>query len=260
MTRMTRREATGWIVWMAACALHLLVSDSRVLSAEQSGGGKVLVIGQVVSFENDRLVVREGKGTERALRLTGESGIRFVGFRGIGQPADSPQPGFGVKATVGDGDVVKGVLFTPPIPPLDEIPDKHKLTTSELFHIADQNMNGRVDYVEYSARIFQSYKHLPDRFPKRLDADGDDTLDLQEFTDSLALLDWWRLSRMSADEWVRSADKDNSGELNHEEARTVTGGAHGKFDKLFDRLDRDHSGGISTTELEPFLESNITGR
>lgn len=133
----------------------------------------------------------------------------------------------------------------------------HTLSAEELFKATDLNKNGQLDYVEYATRIFQSYKHLPDRFRSKMDTDKNDVLNLPEFTATLDNLDWWRLSRKSAEEWLNTADKDKNGQLEPEEAKTVTGTAHGKFDKLFEKLDKDKSGGLSASELQRHLDSEI---
>lgn len=41
----------------------------------------------------------------------------------------------------------------------------------------------------------------------------DDILDLQEFADSLELLEWWQLSRKTMEEWVKTFDKNTNGQL-----------------------------------------------
>lgn len=117
-----------------------------------------------------------------------------------------------------------------------------------------------MDYVEYATKIFQSYKHLPDRFQNKMDTDENGVLNLQEFAATLNNLDWWRLSRKTAEEWVNTADKNKNGQLEPDEAISVTGSAHGKFDKLFSKLDKDKSGGLSASELKAHLDSAIQGK
>lgn len=231
--------------------------------ADSEKADKDLAIGVIGSIEGDLITVQspENKDSKnsRTLRLPKDSKIEYVGFKGIGQTADSPKVGYSIKAGVAEGDTIKGMLLSPPIPALKQISDKHKLTPEELFKAADQNQNAKVDFVEYSNWIFQSYKHLPDRW-KKLDTNEDDVLDLPEFTNSLDQLEWWRTTRKAAADWVREADKDKSGELNPEETRSVTGSAHGKFDQLFTKLDKDKSGGITAAELQPFLDSALRGK
>ncbi len=262
MTKTLARRAATRVDWIITCTLSLRLLVSSAMGADADKEDKDLAIGTIARVESGRITVQkqEGKEGERTIRLTKDSTMQFVGFKGIGQPAEAPQTGFGVKAMVAAGDVVKSVIFTPAIPPLKHIPNKHKLTAPELFKASDQNKNERVDYVEYSTWIFQSYKHLPDRFISKLDTNHDDTLDLKEFTDSLGELDWWRVSRKSAQELVRDDDKDKSGDLNIEEIKALTRGAHGKLDQLFKKLDRDSSGAISPGELQPYLDSEILGK
>lgn len=239
--------------------LTLAANSSASAKSDESKEEKKLAIGIVIKVEKDKIVLRKaGKEGEEVFPLDKAPSFQFVGFKGLGQSPDAPQPGFGMKANVTKDGSIKSALFAPPIPELKKIPDRHKRTPAELFQIADENKNGQVDYVEYATWIFQSYKHLPDRYKSKLDKNGDDVMDPQEFTDSLDGLAWWTISRKSAEEWVTSADKDKSGGLNLEEAKTVTGGAHGKHDKVFAKLDRDKSGELSSAELQPYLESIIS--
>lgn len=239
--------------------LTLAAGASASAKSDESEDDKKLAIGIVAKVDKDKIVLRkEGKEGEVEFPFEKDPVFHFVGFKGIGQSPETPQPGFGMKANVTKDGRIKSALFSPPMPHLKKIPDRHKRTPTELFQIADQNKDGRVDYVEYATWIFQSYKHLPDRYKSKLDKNGDDVLDLEEFIDSLNELAWWKISRMSADEWVKRADKDKSGGLNLEEAKTVTGGAHGKHEKVFAKLDRDKSGELSSAELQPYLESIIS--
>lgn len=252
------------LTWTLILVTMLPTSIVQSKDAETEKDDKDLAIGVIGSIEGDSITVQspESKDSKnsRTLRLTKDSKIQYVGFKGSGQTADSPKVGYGVKAGVAQGDIIKGMILTPPIPALKQIPDKQKLTAEQLFKATDQNQNGQVDYVEYSNWIFQSYKHLPDRWGAKLDHNHDDILDLPEFTDSLAELPWWRTTRKTAAEWVSEADKDKSGELNMEETKSVTGSAHGKFEQLFTKLDNDKSGGISVSELQPFLDSALRGK
>ena len=72
-------------------------------------------------------------------------------------------------------------------------------------------------------------------------------------------LGWWRLSRKTPETWLKEADRNKSGELDLEELRGVIGSAHGKLDKVFAKLDKDRSGGISVGELTPYLNAEIAG-
>lgn len=247
-------------VTILLCSLSLQVITAEAKDTDKDD--KDLGIGTVASIEKDRITMHrsEGKGEDRTLRLTKDSKVQYVGFKGLGQSVKAPQPGYGIKARVAhDGTTINSAVLSPPVPHIIQIPGKEKLTPEELFKAADQNKNGRVDYVEYATWIFQSSKHLPDRWQK-LDKNNDDVLDLAEFTESLDELEWWRTTRKTAEDWVREADKDKSGELNMEETKSVTGSAHGKFDKLFSKLDKDKSGGVSAAELQPFLDSALRGK
>lgn len=264
MTTPTNLITRICLAWTLTLATMLPTSFVQAKDADLEKDDKDLAIGVIGSIEGDIITVRSPENKDnlnsRSLRLTKDSKIQYVGFKGSGQTADSPKVGYGVKAGVAQGDLIKGMILTPPIPTLEQIPDKQKLTAEELFKATDQNKNGQVDYVEYSNWIFQSYKHLPDRWGAKFDHNHDDILDLQEFTDSLTELPWWRTTRKTAAEWVREADKDKSGELNMEETKSVTGSAHGKFDQLFGKLDMDKSGSISVSELQPFLDSALRGK
>lgn len=221
---------------------------------------KDLAIGTVVRIEGKVIVFKTGKGEERSLTLIGEKWGSYVGFKGIGQTVTAPQVGFGIKANIAKGDTIKGALFSPALPSFEPIPGKHTLTAKQLFDITDKNANGEVDYLEYAARIFQSQKHLPDRYAEKFDLDKNDTMNLEEFTVSLDRLDWWRVSRKSLDEWMASTDKNRDGTLDSEEAKGVVIGSHGNYDTLFKRFDRDKSGGLSASELQKYLDSVINGK
>lgn len=242
------------------CSLSL--GQAAVQAKDTEKDDKDLGIGIIASIGKDRITLQEKEGGAegRTLVLSKGCKLQFVGFKGLGQIVSAPQQGYGIKARVAeDGSTINSAVFTPPVPHILQIPGKEKLSPGELLKAADQNKNGLVDYVEYSTWIFQSLKHLPDRWQK-LDTNGDDSLDLPEFTDSLDELDWWRTTRKTAVEWVRDADKDHSGELDKEETLSVTGGAHGKFDQLFAKLDKDKSGGITAAELQSFLDSALRGK
>lgn len=263
MTSTRLRITTAWIAGATAIALNLALTVSPAVCAEESEAGeKILLMGIVAKVEEGSLLIRKAKAgkEEQRIGLTADTRFGFVGFQGMGKPADKPTAGFAVKANLAPDNTAKFLLFSPDFPPLQEIPNKHKLTAAELFQKTDQNQDGKVDYLEYASKIFQSYKHLPDRYQSKFDTNGDDTLDLQEFTTSLDRLDWWRLSRKSAEEWVHWADKDKSGQLENEEAKTFIHAGHGDVNKLLAKLDRDKSGGISVSELETYLEANILGK
>lgn len=255
----THQQNRSVVCTFLGLALALAAGGSASAKSEASKEDKKLAIGIVTKIEKDKITLRkEGKDAEEVFPLDKEPSFSFVGFKGIGQAPEAPQPGFSIKANAAKDGTIKSALFSPPIPPLKKIPDRHKKSPEELFQIANVNKNSTVDFVEYATWIFQSYKHLPDRYKGKLDTNGDDVLDPKEFTESLNELSWWTISRKTADEWVQSADKDKSGGLNLEEAKEVTGGAHGKHDQVFKKLDRDKSGELSAAEVQPFLDSTIS--
>lgn len=95
-----------------------------------------------------------------------------------------------IKANVTSDNAASSILFSPDRPPLEEIPGKHILTMEQLFQAADLHGNGEINYLKYAGNVFQSYKHLPDRFQKKLDSNGDDTLNREEFSAAVELLEW----------------------------------------------------------------------
>ena len=244
--------------WLAVFALtaHARAADEKP--------EKNLQMGVVVKLDENSWALRTSKddGLERKIRITDRTKFSFVGFKGLGQNVDKPAVGFAVKVHLGQDDVAASVLLSPDYPPLKSIPNRHKLSAEELFKACDHNNDGRIDYVEYATSIFQSSKHLPDRWQNKskMDTNGDDTLDLKEFTQSLDELGWWRLSRRTPEAWLQGADQDKNGELNIEELKTVIGSAHGKLDQVFKKLDKNKSGGISVCELTPHLEAEIADR
>lgn len=249
------------VSWLAFFVIFTMTAIARAADEKPE---KNLQMGVVVKLDENNLTLRTYKndGLERKVRITERTKFSFVGFKGLGQNVGKPAAGFGVKAHLGQDDVADSVLLSPDYPPLKPIPNRHKLSAEELFNACDQNKDGRIDYVEYATSIFQSSKHLPDRWQNKskMDTNGDDTLDLKEFSQSLNELAWWRLSRHTPEAWLQGADQDKTGELNIEELKSVIGSAHGKLDQVFKKLDKNKSGGISVSELTPHLEAEIADR
>ncbi|MCB1275203.1 hypothetical protein [Prosthecobacter sp.] len=234
-----------------------LLTLSTTVRAATDDDEKDLAIGEIVRVEGNGMVVGK-KGEERTIQFPKDVKVAFVGFKGIGQPTDTPKAGYGIRAAISGGDTVKTATIVPAVPPLEQIPDKHKRTAAELFKVTDENQNGAVDYVEYSHRIEQSFKHMPANFP-RMDKDGDDVLNLEEFTASLDHLDWWVFSRKPAEEWVRIADIDKSGEIEEKELGEIIFGHHTDFAKNIRELDLDKSGGLSAVEFQGYMDRKILG-
>lgn len=254
---MIRRS--GYII---AFALMVLLTTSPAVRADDGDGEKNLFMGIVTQVAADHIVARPaGKdGEERTLRITPETKFDFVGFQGIGKPTDKPGVGFAFKASLAKGDVAKSILFSPNYPSRKSPENRHKMKPEELFKATDLNSNGNVDFVEYGSVIFQSYKHYPDRFRKKLDQNHDDVLDFKEFANSLELLEWWRLSRKTTEDWVKASDKNSNGQLEQEELRALIGDAHGKLEQLFAKLDKDKSNGLSAKELQAYMNEAIAGK
>lgn len=241
------------LVFLAYC----MTAATTFAQGNSNGPKSPVVVGHVLSANEDAVVVQQsGTDHQRKLTITAKTKIVFVGFKGTGKPTDVPKKGFGVKAKVSTGDVLKSIHYTPPLPANREIKDRQKLTEAELFRAADLNRNDKVDYIEFSISIHRSEKHGPDHFPN-LDKDGDDTLGFKEFQQALTSIDWWRLSRKSAEEWMRTSDRDGNSELNKTEFASVClSGSH--LDQIFKRTDKDRSGTISLSELETWLGSVIS--
>ncbi len=234
-----------------------LATTTTSAQSNSKGRNSSVVVGRIVSVDDDIILVRQnGEDHQRKLTVTKKTNVAFVGFKGIGKPADAPQAGFGVKAKVAPGDILKSVHYTPLLPASRDITDKHKLTEAELFQKADLDHNKRVDYVEFSIGIHRSEKHGPDHFPK-MDQDGDDTLDGKEFEQALKKVSWWRLSRKSLEEWMQTADKNGNRELSQSEFGVVCqSGNH--LNQIFKRTDKDKSDAISLEELGSYLSNAIS--
>ena len=249
---------TRLLNFAGSVAIAILFATTQVTAQSNSKGpDSPVVVGHVLVLERNIVVVRQsGEDLQRKLTVTKKTKVEFVGFRGIGEPADAPQKGFGVKAKVSVGDVLKNIQYTPPIPANREIADRHRMTVGELFQQADLNHNEHVDYVEFSICIHRSEKHGPDHFPK-LDKDGDDTLGIAEFKQALESVNWWRLSRKSPEQWMRNADNDGNELLNRTEFAVVSqSGNH--TEQIFKRTDKDRSGAISDSELEGYIEDVVS--
>lgn len=238
----------------------LAVSFATTLRAEGNGSGpdSPVVVGEVLSVKDGSVLVRQKNGGyERELRLDKDSKIRYLGFKGTGQTdVSAPRKGFLVKAKVAPGDLVKSIYFTPPLPASHLIPNPHLKTVAELFKAADQNGNGKVDYVEFSVAIMYSPKHGPQHFSAH-DKDADDGLDVKEFEGVLNALTSWRLSRKTPEQWMAEADKDKDGELDAQEFRSITGSHHGGG---LEQTDQDGSGKLSVAELGKYLQAKIASR
>lgn len=236
-------------------ALLFAISSSLATAAEKDA--KDLALGTVTKVEG-RSVTLEKKGEVRTIQFPESEWGLFMGFTGIGAERNAPMPGDWIRAAITGGYQVKNAFILPAVPPLEPIPDKHTKTAEELYAIADLDQSGEVDLVEYSTKIFQSGKHLPQHYP-RWDADGNDTLNLEEFTHSLGHSDWWRYSRKSSAQWVEESDANGSGEMERDELEALLKGHHTDFDGILADLDADESGGLTANEFQGYLDRKILG-
>ena len=217
------------------------------------------VRGEVVDVSSQNLTFKTPKGEVVKVKIIAATDYSFVGFKGYLDDVSKPQNGFFVSVSrIDDGETIKAARFSPPFPPLKEISNKHELSADELFKIADENKDDSVTYLEYATHIYQSLKHGPGKFRKKMDKDGNGVVDRKEFSNSLNEFTWYRLSRKSAEVWFTEKDGDNNQELDLNEAKGLFR-THGDLEPVFKKYDEDKSGGISLTEYKKHWLEVVTG-
>lgn len=240
---------------MQACtSVLILLLLPATLQAQSNSKGKnsPVVVGFLKSANGNELQVLQSGELLRKLVLGPKSQIHYVGMQD--QNDHHPVPGYGVKAKVGKDGSIKSILFTHPIGKKVRLGER-RLTMSErdLFEKVDVDRNGKVSYAEFAQSIYDSPKHGPDGFRKN-DKDGDGGLNQEEFKRSLITVAWWELSRKTPADWMTTADLDNNRKLTLEEFKTIcSGGNH--IDNVFRRTDKDNSGDLSHNEVTAYIES-----
>lgn len=217
------------------------------------------VRGELLEISDTFLVFKIQNEEKVKVTLAENPSFSFVGFSGYMDNVTKPQKGFFVSVSrINDGDTINAAQFSPPFPALQSIENKHLLSADELFKIADENKDGKVTYMEYSTHIYQSLKHGPGKFRKKMDKDSDGVINLQEFRNSLNEFTWYRLSRKAAEEWFKEKDIDNNQSLDIKEAAGLFR-IHGDLEPVFKKYDKDKSGGISVEEYKIHWTEVVTG-
>lgn len=240
--------------------LAIVALQTHVLAQSNSKGAKSQVVVGVlksVDASGKRFEVLQEGNFVRKLLTHDKSKVYFVG---LPKEADRrPSVGLGVKASTENGGMVKSITFTPAIgkaKPLGE--EKLTLSAGELFSKVDRDADGRVSYGEFSEAIYYSPKHGPDAF-RNADRDGNGTFDSQEFEQALAKVSWWKLSRKTAVDWFREADKNRDSDLEIKKFSLIcSSGNH--IDRIFKRADGDASGSLSQQETANYIRSVTHGK
>ena len=215
---------------------------------------KTIVVGEIKSIDSSGTkfdVLQKGEKLRRVY-VNSESKVVFVGLPRNG--AQKPMIGLGVKASCDNDGRVKTIIFTPPIgKPAMLGETRLSMTTPELFRTIDKDTSNSISYVEFSKYIYHSPKHGPDSF-RKADNDCDGILNVAEFAEALSKVSWWRLSRMTPNEWFLHADKNRDDSIDIKEfAEICTSGNH--IENIFKRTDKDKSGGLSQSETTVYIRS-----
>ena len=253
-----KRSAYGLKILLLCTGMLALTGIIHAKEKKKKSGEEKPVRGELLEINDKTLTFKTNNGTVE-VKIANNPEYTFVGFKGYMDNVSKPLKGFFVSISrINNSDSINAARFSPPFPALQEIPDKHKLSSDELFKIADENKDGKVSYLEYSTHIYQSLKHGPGKFKKKMDKDGDGYINSQEFKNSLNEFTWYRLSRKSPDAWFSEKDLDKSGELDLKEAQGLFR-IHGDFEPVFKKYDKDKSGGISLEEYKVRWKEVVTG-
>lgn len=235
---------------VATGMLFIFVCPVIAAQSNSKGADSPIVVGTITALSADgaQITVKTSSAT-RELKLVNSKPI-YVGMPEVKDRIITV--GYGVKANVEKGDVVKSIILTLPLPadkPLGE--ERIKLETDKLFSRVDHDKNGKVDYVEFSISISRSEKHGPDTF-RKCDSDNDGTLNSQEFSAILPHVDWWRLSRKDTAAWMAQTDKNKDNQLNEAEFMLISQSQSHNAEH-FKRTDRDASGTVSQDEIAAYM-------
>jgi Ca2+-binding EF-hand superfamily protein len=226
-------------------------------ASNSSGPNSPIAVGSLIRIEEggSKLIVKT-RDHERTLKLHAKATVTYVGMPKKSE--HKPTVGYGVKARVASDGQLKSILFTPPIPaevPLGE--DRLTLSEAEIFKKIDEDANGTIGYVEFSKRVLHSPKHGPDRFLKS-DKDESGSLDGKEFSSVLAGVSWWKLSRITPEQWMKESDSNDDGKLTKTEFSEIcVSSSH--IDNVFKRADQDSSGDLDLKETKAYIRQITHG-
>ena len=240
---------------LCSSLICILCLNSQTLSADNRSKGpkSPLVIGVIEEAHNDHIVVITRDKYKRTLAIGEKSTITYVGFDNEKKEIKAR---FGVRAQVSN-EVIKSIFVTPPVSEdkIEPTPEMVKMTTAELFKIADLDQSGRVSYVEMSKTLFSSLKHGPVAFHKS-DRDHSGSLNRKELPSLLAKVKWWKMSRKTPEEWFESSDRDKNGVLSQKELAVLLG-SEAHIEVFFKRADKNTSGDLDLTEVSRFINELI---
>ncbi|EDM26980.1 hypothetical protein LNTAR_07044 [Lentisphaera araneosa HTCC2155] len=217
------------------------------------GAKSPMVVGIVEASQDDHVLVVTRDKFKRKLLFNEQSKIIYIGYD---EEVKEIKAKCGIRAQVKD-EVISTIYVTQDIgvDQPEPTPEMVKMTSHELFAVADLNKNGKISYVEVSKTIKYSLKHGPITFSK-VDLDKSGSLNQGEFEAFLAKTKWWKMSRKSPQEWLDSADQDKNMLLSKEELAILLGStAH--IEIFFRRADSNKSGDIDLNEIAAFIDTLI---
>ena len=238
-------------VLISSFAMFTAIAQAQNNRKEQANR---VVVGTVKSIDSAGTkfdVLQSGENLQR-LYINSKSKVYFVGFPQIGD--QKPRIGLGVKATCDNDGQVSKIIFTPHVgKPAILGETRVSMTIPELYKKIDEDKSNSISYVEFSKYIYHSPKHGPDSF-RKADKNSDGILNSVEFALALSKVSWWRLSRMTPNEWFLYADKNRDEMIDNKEFASIcTSGNH--IENIFKRTDKDRSGSLNQSETTAYIRS-----
>lgn len=244
-----------------ACVVIGLFCFVPSLAAQSNSKGQnsSVVVGVLkeVNAAGQELKVLQAGELLRELHMDPKTKVHFVGI--ADEAARKATVGYGVKVSCEKNGRIKTISFTPPVSAPEPLGERRlTMTPAELFKQVDADKDGRVGYGEFSRSVYYSPKHGPDHF-RKADRDGDGSFNADEFRKALEKVSWWKLSRKAPDVWFQEADADGDDRVSIKEfAHICASGNH--IDNVFNRADRDGSGGLSSLETSAYIRSVTHGK
>jgi hypothetical protein len=235
--------------------LYLSALNSSAANGSK-GAESPMVIAIVEQAHSDHIIVVTRDEFKRKLVLNDASQINYVGFDDAKKEIKAS---FCIRAQVKD-EVISSIYVTSSIGKELVFPTAKmvKMTSNELFDLADLNQNGRVCYVEISKTIKHSLKHGPVTFSKS-DVDNSGALNVQELEAFLGMTKWWRMSRVAPEDQLKAHDKDQNNLLSKEELVSLLG-SEAHIDIFFKRADKNASVDLDLDEVTQLIESFVFGK
>ena len=244
-------EEKGILMRFYSVLLIFILSSFYTLAESNTAGPDSPVVVGVLKSANAKGVEVQTKDFLRKLQITEKTKIYYVSFL---TEKKVMKAGYGVKAKQANGKL-KSIHITLPVKNQKKAnPDMFAMTTKELFKKADLDKSKEVSYVEFSSVIFRSDKHGPDNFVK-VDKDKSGAFNLKEFEAKMAGVNWWRLSRKSASQWFKEADKNFDGKVAINEFNYIAQSA-AHYKQQFAKADKDKSKNLNAEEVALYVKNS----